>query len=96
MCEFCIQHGEGKKWYLTMENYSRDLLEQDRRHEFMAEFLNTFAERTPLDIRQLESLARTPLMGPARSILTRRQKQNHTARSCRSRRSSKFWIRWRA
>jgi hypothetical protein len=77
MCEFCTQHGERKKWYLSMENFSRDLLEQDGRREYMAEFLNTFTKRTPPEIRQLESLARTPLMGPARFILTRRQKQNH-------------------
>jgi ferredoxin len=25
MCEFCDKHGEGKKWYLRAENYSRDL-----------------------------------------------------------------------
>jgi ferredoxin len=25
MCEFCHQHGEGKKWYLQAENYSQDL-----------------------------------------------------------------------
>ena len=26
MCEFCTKHGEGKKWYEIMENYSRELL----------------------------------------------------------------------
>jgi ferredoxin len=26
MCEFCTKHGEGKKWYLEMKNYSRELL----------------------------------------------------------------------
>jgi len=26
MCEFCIKHGEGKKWYLNIKNYSYDLL----------------------------------------------------------------------
>lgn len=25
MCEFCIQHGEGKKWYLQAKNYSKEL-----------------------------------------------------------------------
>ena len=25
MCEFCHQHGEGKKWYLQAKNYSEDL-----------------------------------------------------------------------
>ena len=26
MCEYCIQHGEGKQWYLQMKNYSNELL----------------------------------------------------------------------
>jgi len=26
MCEFCAEHSEGKKWYLDMKNYSRELL----------------------------------------------------------------------
>ncbi len=26
MCEFCMQHGEGKHWYLQMKNYSLELL----------------------------------------------------------------------
>ena len=29
MCEFCIKHGEGKKWYLQMKNYSDELLHAD-------------------------------------------------------------------
>jgi Pyruvate/2-oxoacid:ferredoxin oxidoreductase delta subunit len=26
MCEFCMQHGEGKLWYLQMKNYSQELM----------------------------------------------------------------------
>jgi Pyruvate/2-oxoacid:ferredoxin oxidoreductase delta subunit len=26
MCEFCMKHGEGRKWYLEMKNYSTELL----------------------------------------------------------------------
>ncbi len=26
MCEFCMQHGEGKHWYLQMKNYASELL----------------------------------------------------------------------
>ncbi len=26
MCEFCTEHGEGKKWYLEMKNYAEELL----------------------------------------------------------------------
>jgi ferredoxin len=29
MCEFCTKHGEGKKWYLQMKNYSRELLHEE-------------------------------------------------------------------
>jgi ferredoxin len=29
MCEFCTQHGEGKKWYLQMRNYANELLHEE-------------------------------------------------------------------
>ncbi len=29
MCEFCTQHGEGKKWYLQMKNYADVLLYEE-------------------------------------------------------------------
>lgn len=35
MCEFCVQHGEGKKWYLQAKNYSDDLLSDVRRRQFL-------------------------------------------------------------
>lgn len=41
MCEFCAQHGEGKKWYLQAKNYSEELL-NDQRKQFMTEFFRDF------------------------------------------------------
>ncbi len=29
MCEFCTEHGEGKKWYLQMKNYAHELLHEE-------------------------------------------------------------------
>ncbi|KPJ50790.1 hypothetical protein AMJ40_01760 [candidate division TA06 bacterium DG_26] len=29
MCEFCTEHGEGKKWYLQMKNYAEELLHEE-------------------------------------------------------------------
>jgi NAD-dependent dihydropyrimidine dehydrogenase PreA subunit len=29
MCQFCTEHGEGKKWYLQMKNYAEDLLHEE-------------------------------------------------------------------
>lgn len=37
MCEFCAQHGEGKKWYLNAKNYAEDLLSDARRRKFLAD-----------------------------------------------------------
>ncbi len=54
MCEFCMQHGEGKQWYLQMKNYSQELMnapindEQKNatgfgtRHAWNREFIRTF------------------------------------------------------
>jgi ferredoxin len=59
MCEFCQEHGEGKKWYLQMKNYSRDLLreklslEQQKitgtktRREWVTGFYRTFSLHQP-------------------------------------------------
>lgn len=40
MCEFCHQHGEGRKWYLEAKNYSEDLLSDLRRRRFVADFFS--------------------------------------------------------
>jgi ferredoxin len=37
MCEFCVKHGEGQKWYLMASNYSRELLAQQGREQMAEE-----------------------------------------------------------
>jgi NAD-dependent dihydropyrimidine dehydrogenase PreA subunit len=32
VCEFCTEHGEGKKWYLQMKNYAEVLLHEQLTH----------------------------------------------------------------
>jgi len=29
MCDFCTEHGEGKKWYLQMKNYAAELFQEE-------------------------------------------------------------------
>ena len=77
MCEFCAQHGEGKTWYLAVENYSRDLLDDKGRVAYATHFLNTFEAGAPAALKQLDALARTPFHGIAKPYLTRRQKRDH-------------------
>jgi ferredoxin len=56
MCQFCTQHGEGKKWYLSARNYSEDLVSDLGRRKMIAEFFaqpeilgNAVARLTQLD-----------------------------------------------
>ena len=55
MCEFCLQHGEGQKWYLQAKNYSEDLLNDARRRKFIAEFFSGSAEERGQPARGLDA-----------------------------------------
>jgi Pyruvate/2-oxoacid:ferredoxin oxidoreductase delta subunit len=81
MCEFCLKHGEGEKWYLQAKNYSDDLLSDVRRRRFVAEFADLEKTQKSLarSARGLERLSRAPklirdLMG---RIITRKMKKTH-------------------
>lgn len=43
MCEFCKEHGEGKKWYLQAKNYSEELWNEERKL-MTAEFFEKIEE----------------------------------------------------
>jgi ferredoxin len=78
MCEFCLKHGEGKKWYLQAENYSDDLLSDIGRRRFIAEFFS-HPEALAKDAADLERLDRAPsfIRGIIRRATTRKMKKKH-------------------
>ena len=78
MCEFCLKHGEGKKWYLRASNYSDDLLSDIRRRRFIETFF-TDTEGLARDVQRLEHLERVPrfISGIIRRIVTGRMKKIH-------------------
>ena len=78
MCEFCIQHGEGKKWYLDMRNYSRELWAQEGRAEFMTDYGARFEERYTKRVALLDALVNKPVVGRFfRRMAIRNQKTEH-------------------
>lgn len=79
MCEFCIKHGEGKKWYLNVKNYSQDLLSDIKRKTFIKNFFydvdkgykkySKYIDKLPLNV---------PVIGPSlKAILKRRALREH-------------------
>jgi hypothetical protein len=78
MCEFCLKHGEGKKWYLQASNYSEDLLSDIRRRRFIEDFL-TDTKSIERDVKRLEKLDSAPrfVQGIVRRLVPRKMKKVH-------------------
>jgi NAD-dependent dihydropyrimidine dehydrogenase PreA subunit len=78
MCEFCLKHGEGKKWYLQAENYADDLLSDVRRRRMVAEFFSNPAELGRL-AGKAERLDKAPrfVRNAVGRLITRRMKREH-------------------
>ncbi|MFQ5809109.1 MAG: 4Fe-4S binding protein [Armatimonadota bacterium] len=79
MCQFCHQHGEGKKWYLQAKNYADDMLSDARRQEMIREFFKDDGQHLREQAEALEQLGRAPQI--TRSLITpfitRTQKRRH-------------------
>ncbi|MHB8110338.1 MAG: ATP-binding protein [Syntrophorhabdaceae bacterium] len=78
MCEFCVKHGEGEKWYLQAGNYSEDLLSDIRRRRFIEEFVSDTEGLVRVN-KQLEIFGRAPrvIKSIVGRIVTRKMKKNH-------------------
>ncbi len=78
MCEFCVRHGDGRKWYLEAKNYAEDLLSDVRRRRFIADFLGQ-ADHLGRQSKQLERLDSAPafVRRAVGAFITRRMKVEH-------------------
>src|SRR5512138_3043546 len=78
MCEFCHQHGEGKKWYLNASNYAEDLLSDLRRRRFITRMFEE-PEHLNKGERALKAIDILPdfLWKNVRTKITARQKVRH-------------------
>jgi hypothetical protein len=60
MCEFCAQHGDGKKWYLQAENYAYDLSRDVERQHYVLDFVWEFDKRMKRNVPLLKAMAAAP------------------------------------
>jgi len=79
VCEFCVRHGDGKKWYLNAANYAEELLGDIRRERYIEEFI---PEMTAKASRWLRILDRGRRVSPALTsrvmkVQARRMKRIH-------------------
>ena len=79
MCEFCTKHGEGKKWYEVMDNYSQELLADKSRQTYINGFVKGIRSNAQLNIKRLDwSKRKVPVAYRfVRKIATANMKNNH-------------------
>jgi Pyruvate/2-oxoacid:ferredoxin oxidoreductase delta subunit len=79
MCQFCVEHGEGKRWYLNAKNYSYDLQSDVRRREYIHDFISGFDEMRANAVSGMELLGKlpTPIERATKSVLSKRQQEHH-------------------
>ncbi|MGI6629664.1 MAG: 4Fe-4S binding protein [Bacillota bacterium] len=53
LCEFCIKHGEGKKWYEIMGHYSREMLEEQGRKGYVEHFVTGVRKNAETNLKRL-------------------------------------------
>lgn len=67
MCQFCVKHGDGEKWYLQARNYAYDLTRDLERRGFLVDFLRNFNQQMDGAMAGLDKIRRLP--GPVRRAL---------------------------
>jgi Pyruvate/2-oxoacid:ferredoxin oxidoreductase delta subunit len=79
MCQFCVEHGEGKRWYLEASNYAYDLDSDLRRRGYIIDFVRGFDEMraTAITAGKLARRLPAPLARLGRQAITRHQQKVH-------------------
>lgn len=62
MCEFCIQHGEGKKWFQASKNYSEKLAQAVEREEFIRDFFKNYERNYRKNVLKADLATRMPFI----------------------------------
>lgn len=63
MCQFCISHGEGKKWYEVMQNYSKELQYSGNRNKLAKKIMGYTLTSAVVDVEKMIKLKRkSPLV----------------------------------
>jgi len=79
MCQFCVEHGDGKKWYLEASNYAYDLESDLKRRGYIVDFVSGFDTSRATAIGGMEFLGMLPqpLERAGKKIASKRMRPVH-------------------
>ncbi len=79
MCQFCVEHGEGKRWYLQAQNYSADLNSDLERRAYVVNFISGFDEMRAKAVTAGEVFKKLPrpVARLGKKMISDHQQKNH-------------------
>jgi len=79
VCQFCVEHGEGERWYLQAKNYAFDLDSDIRRRDYIVHFVQGFSEMRTNALTWMERFDKlpAPLSRAGKNLISARQRVNH-------------------
>ncbi len=79
MCQFCVEHGEGKRWYLEASNYALDLNSDLARRDYVVDFISGFEQMRSRAVTAGNVLGKLPrpIAQLGKDAITRHQQANH-------------------
>lgn len=79
MCKFCVEHGEGERWYLQAQNYAYDLESDIKRRTYVVDFITGFADTRASTLKWMDRMESwpTPLAQAAKSAVSRYMQPHH-------------------
>jgi Pyruvate/2-oxoacid:ferredoxin oxidoreductase delta subunit len=79
MCQFCVQHGDGKAWYLEASTYAYDLDADLERRKFLVDFVRNFESDRAWALENLEQVEKLParVQSLAKGMASRKLQESH-------------------
>jgi len=78
MCEYCVQHGAGKRWYLNAKNLSKELATSELVRNFADAYFSRSIMLGPDGLsNRISRVARPIVLGERQRVETRYQKYLH-------------------
>jgi len=79
MCQFCVEHGEGKRWYLQAQNYAFDLDADLKRRDYVVRFVRGFDTMRASAITAGDILGKlpAPVGRLGRYVITKNMQKSH-------------------
>jgi ferredoxin len=79
VCKFCVEHGEGERWYLNARNYAFDLESDLKRRDYVVRFISHFGDTRASTITWMERLGAmpAPLERAGKAAISRHMQTHH-------------------